>query len=440
MSGSGMTSWKGGRGGLSGARIPAITLGVTVLAVAAGAFFFSTSGCKGTPEDARAGAATTAATEGLDRSIRVLLLDKIGACEIAAPEAFEVIDPATGNVLLRSDPQIPLKVRFEGSQIVLLPLDRRFDAAAIELVSTGARPLQIGMPKGPVEVAGTLRFVQQGPSTGGVVNVLDMETYLLGVLPPEMPASFHEQAMRAQVIAARTYAWYNKLSRPATSDWDVKATESSQMYIGLPRRMKPEAERAVKETAGLVCTWDSPDGERIFCTYYSSTCGGSTQDAGPVKNDASIPPLAGGVPCDWCKDSPSYRWDPVRLEKRFITMRLREKYSLFRSLGLIDSISIAQSTPEGRPVRFLLKDEVGRTAELEAENFRLAVNPDGRTLKSTWFTPVVERQHIVFTEGRGFGHGMGLCQYGADGLARAGRNAVEILTYYYPGSRVTRAY
>jgi stage II sporulation protein D len=247
--------------------------------------------------------------------------------------------------------------------------------------------------------------------------------------------------LRAQAIAARTYAWYEKQTMGHSRNWDVKATESSQMYIGTSREGKAvEAESAVHDTQGLVCTWDSPEGERIFCTYYSSTCGGSTQNAAPVKNVPAIPPLMGGVACEFCRESPHYRWDPIRITKKRITQRLGDKYPKFKALGPIESMEVVECTPTGRPVRFSFKGESGRSLELEAENFRLAYDSNGREIPSTFFEPVVTPDAVVLENGRGWGHGLGLCQYGADGLAHTGQHAADILKFYYPGSHLTRAY
>ena len=94
-------------------------------------------------------------------------------------------------------------------------------------------------------------------------------------------------------------------------------------------------------------------------------------------------------------------------------------------------------------LRFFTEEErriEGLIVELEAEIFRLSVDPTGRIVRSTFFVPVVEQDAVVLTGGRGFGHGMGLCQYGAAALADAGWQASRILRFYYPGSQLTRAY
>jgi len=92
----------------------------------------------------------------------------------------------------------------------------------------------------------------------------------------------------------------------------------------------------------------------------------------------------------------------------------------------------------GRPVLLAVADANGRKIYLKAEDFRLAVGPD--RLKSTWCHIVDAGREVRFVDGRGYGHGVGMCQYGADGMARAGKNAVQILLYYYPGAHLERAY
>jgi SpoIID/LytB domain protein len=309
------------------------------------------------------------ATASHQPPVRVLLLDQVRQASVAIDQPFRMIDVQDGSELLDSGPLDHLSIRFTSDSIRLVELNRDIRVHAIDLVPAAAARFRVMTSKGPRYYGGSLRLMSQSGSQGSVINVVDMETYLLGVVPAEAPGGFHEQTMRTQAIIARTYAWYGALTSGAARDWDVLATEGSQMYVGLPLRIGA-AERAVYDTRGIVCTWNSPQGERVFCTYYSSTCGGCTQDAGPVKNETSIPPLAGGIRCEHCRSSPFYQWEPVRLEKSIITQRLRDKYPAFRNLGRIETMEKIEATPEGRPVRFALGDADGRKIELEAENFR----------------------------------------------------------------------
>jgi stage II sporulation protein D len=334
-----------------------------------------------------------------------------------------------------------LRVDFSAGSIAMPELGRSFDVQAVEIVPAGPNPISMNVDGEWPDFAGSFCVYRQSDRKGAVVNTLDVEEYLISVVAAETPATFHAEAFRAQAVASRTYAWYQKRTAPAGRRWDLMATEGSQVYSGLPsREARRLAAAGVESTSGVVCTWDSLQGERIFCTYFSSTCGGHTQAAGPVKSEQTIPPLAGNVQCGYCTHSPSFTWGPTRFTKKTVTDRLRLKYPRFQELGQIEEIKVIDTTPHGRPVRLRLADSRGRGIELEAENFRLTVDPTGRILRSTCFKVQNEAARFVFSDGKGFGHGLGMCQYGADGMARAGGNATYILRHYYPHSRLKRAY
>ncbi len=97
-------------------------------------------------------------------------------------------------------------------------------------------------------------------------------------------------------------------------------------------------------------------------------------------------------------------------------------------------------TPEGRATRIEVTSNTGQSVVLRAEDFRLAVDPTGRIIRSTWFELSSDADSFIFADGHGFGHGLGMCQWGANGLAKLGRSAAEILAYYYPGSHLALAY
>lgn len=391
--------------------------------------------------DARSETQAGGGVADIDRAIRILLLDDLSAIHVRVKKPFDLVDVSTGNPLAQSRSVRNLHIVFEDEHIGFAPLGWACESQAVDLVTQDKATVEIELNGVPRHFHGLVRFLRRSPGKGAIINVLDIEDYLVGVVAAEMPLTFHQEALRAQAIVARTYAWFQKQTTGQNRDWDMWGTERSQVYTGVEFNDDMSlAAQAVRDTQGLVCTWASRQGQRMFCTYYSSTCGGSTQAVGPVKNEPVIPPLRGDVVCDYCRSSAAYRWGPVRLDKSLITERLLSRYPAFSTIGPITKLQIVDATPTGRPVRLALVDEENQSVELEAENFRLAVDPTGRLLKSTWFTPVVEEGTIVFTDGRGFGHGMGLCQCGADGLARTGKDADEILRYYYPTSQLSRAY
>ena len=289
--------------------------------------------------------------------------------------------------------------------------------------------------------AGRLSFVARPGGALLTITTVDLETYVAGVLTRELYPDFHREAYRAQAVAARTYAMV-QMSHHAGRDYDVTATEASQVYGGLAEgRAAHRAIEAVHHTRGIVATWSSPSGERIFCTYYSSACGGRGQGVADCKPEPSIPPLAGGVRCDYCRIAKGevYRWGPVRISKDDLGASLAARYPrVAESLGRIRTVEAVGRTRSGRLARIRLTGTTGRRHEMVAEDFRLTFGH--RTMRSTDCRLQDAGDCIVLSQGRGFGHGMGLCQWGMQGQALAGRQAAQILRFYYPGMHLTRAY
>lgn len=276
-----------------------------------------------------------------------------------------------------------------------------------------------------------------------VINVLDIESYLRGVLQAELPNWFHPETYRVQAIISRTYALYQRHLNGNSRPWDVTATTSSQVYHGIDGE-GTKANEAVDATMGLVCAWDSPQGRKIFCTYFSSTCGGMNQDVVNVKGGQSIPPLSGGIPCEYCKRSNWFKWLKVRLTKERITRDVKPwlvkgGWTGADKLEQIEDIKIISRTKDGRAIRLRLIDRDGRAVDMRAEDFRLLID-EGRLIKSTFFEITTDKDAISFINGRGYGHGIGLCQHGAEGMARRGIKAGKILQHYYPGVVLVKAY
>ena len=259
----------------------------------------------------------------------------------------------------------------------------------------------------------------------------------MNVVAAELHRGFDAEALQAQAVAARTFAWHEKLTAKPTQFWDLASTEAAQVYRGIEAaRDFPESAEAVRDTAGLVLTWDGIDTPQIIKTYYSSTCGGSTQ---PI-SEKPIPPLAGNVACDFCKDSPHYHWKPFTVSLSEATERLRARYQRFNDFGAIQRVETETTTEAGRLVTLRFFDASGDSITLPAETFRLIMDPSGRSFRSTFCEMKQDGEQLTFVEGRGFGHGIGMCQYGANGLAKSGKKAAQILRFYYPESTLTRAY
>jgi len=286
------------------------------------------------------------------------------------------------------------------------------------------------------------------PAAGAfdLINRTTLERYLPGVLASELYHHWAPAAFEAQAVAARSYALWTLLRRERY-DFDVEATQASQVYRG-----RTELDRAVNATLatrGVVLTHD----HELVRGYYSSCCGGITQDAAEVFPQASdMPPLRGVVTGDWCDASPRFVWGPVERDRDALSARLRAwgaaRGRPIARLGRITRITVAAANGAGRPTRYAVADDRGGAFELDAEAMRLACNYAGSTapplpsehrLHSAFVDAVVDGPAVRF-EGRGFGHGVGLCQWGAQGQAMADHNATQILATYYAGAALRQVY
>ncbi|NLX14415.1 MAG: SpoIID/LytB domain-containing protein [Phycisphaerales bacterium] len=400
--------------------------------------------CHATASSSRKAADQRSAQGGrpLDFNIRVLLMERLADVHFRITGPYEVVWDSDSLLIEAGSDPVELVAVYESRQVRIPQLDRVPPNAVLHLRADWPGGIGVRWSDGSWRrYRGQMTLLSGDDGHGRLINVVDIETYLSSVVASELHRGFHPEAFRAQAIAARTYAWYQKQTTTPAALWDLRATQSSQVYLGVDREeLVPEAVEAVLQTRGVVCTWASPRGQRIFCAYYGSTCGGCTQAGGSVGNEPTIPPLAGGVVCEYCRESANYRWAPVRIGKDAITERLRSVYPRFETIGPIESLEGVDTSPCGRPKRIALRDGEGRTIELSAENFRMALNPAGMLIKSSWFEPLIDVTSITLANGRGFGHGMGLCQYGADGLARAGASAGRIIRHYYPTTSLIRAY
>jgi len=252
------------------------------------------------------------------------------------------------------------------------------------------------------------------------INELPLEEYVKGVVPSEMNANWHPEALKAQALAARTYALF-KVRQNGKKDFDVVASTKDQVYKGRAGADGP-AGRAVDETRGQVLVFQNEPIQAVFF----STAAGPTEDAMNVWS-LDLPYLK-GVECPFDMNSPYFQWR-TDVWLPLLEQRLREEGF---PVGVIASLSPADYTRAGRvsTVRILHSDGELR---VKGEDLRRVV---GYTvLASTQFDFDVVGLQVQFT-GRGAGHGVGLCQWGAKELAEKGYSAEAIVRYYYPGAEI----
>jgi stage II sporulation protein D len=308
-------------------------------------------------------------------------------------------------------------------------------------------------PRGLVRVGGrtyrgVVEFVRD---TGGltVVNRLLLESYLAGVVSAEMgrrtQAEF--EALKAQAIVSRTYALRN-LRRRASLGFDLHAGVADQVYGGSASET-PEGLEAVGLTRGQALTFT---GSPIDAFYYS-TCGGQTADGVEAFRAASRPYLRSFPDVDehgqaYCRISPRYRW---REEWSGDGLRSTLRRTLPATLGVgadraseVRDVWVAQRTGSGRVGRLGITLP-GDHLMVDGRMVRQVLRPaSGDLLRSATFTLSASRSGREITrllaEGSGAGHGVGMCQWGAVGRARAGQEYQHILAAYYPGAVLQRLY
>lgn len=277
---------------------------------------------------------------------------------------------------------------------------------------------------------------------------LSMEDYLPGVLQAELYNSWPLETFKAQAIAARTYTYFEMgLNKGKT--YDLEGTIASQAYAGAGAHSR--AVDAVNQTQGVVLMWQ----EKVLPAFYSSACGGVNQfaglvlphgtNAGPVNSVREI--------CTWCKGSKYYRWGPIKRDRLMLSMRIaawgKASSEPVAMLTTLERVQISGRTPAGRPTQFTLSDASGKSYPISAESFRFACNFDAQSLtnvdaamnlRSSHCRVTILGNEVLFEQGRGFGHGVGLCQWGAQGLGQQGYNAQSILAFYYPGAVLKKLY
>ena len=352
-------------------------------------------------------------------------------------------------------------------------------------VTRGADALQTPNPvtltssTGIVTIAGrsyrgTALVTVNGGGTLAGVNVLPMEQYLYGVVPAELSPVIwpQKEAIKAQAVAARTYA-LSGLGKRGADGYDLLATTADQVYGGLAfeREMSNEA---VDETAGMVATYEG----KLISALYSSTSGGHTADNEESFNSSAVPYLrgvpdaergnalehvptlevfrahgnarslrgvhAGQFETDWAS---RHRWT---FEWTAAQMAQVASAHAGQDVGAVHAVNVLERGPSGRALRLEFVTDAGNFyATRDAIRAALKYFPTPNTmsnLPSTLFfiEPMLDARtnevegFRVF--GGGFGHGVGLSQTGAVGMAEKGHSFEEILKHYYRGIELTQWY
>lgn len=356
-------------------------------------------------------------------TLRVAVYRKAGLLFVSATRKFTVTDLASGKSVTSNKAYRQWKFRkVEGGiETNLWGIHR------------GPIRLETSNPNGLILVGTELYrgVVDIIRDTRGVaaVNIVNVEEYLYGVLPKEVPEGWPPEALKAQAIASRGYALYRKLNNRGLY-YDLDSTVLSQVYGGV-KVEDPRTNTAVDETRGMVLTFEG----QIIQSLFHAASGGHTE---PVENvwgdngDRPIPYL-GGVWDPFDADGGSIQWSRT-LNLDTIRQRLNRSGI---PLGKIKSVEVVERNDETDRVLLLkINHNSGSPSYLSGNSFRMALGPT-YNVKSTIFR-IEFHNGALKLSGSGFGHGVGLPQESARAMASQGYDYLQILSYFYPGVKFKR--
>ena len=348
--------------------------------------------------------------------LKVLLRRGSNGLKLSAHSGLRLVDPATSRELIRFTPPERAQLLAAGSRLVAG--GRKLDVREAMLA-----PID---PDEQLSVGGTRYrgqiFIKANGESLLLVNEVSLDQYLYGVLPSEIGASWPRESLKAQAVAARTYALF-RASQVESTLYDLDDSTRSQVYLGTSKE-EASTNAAVDSTSGLVLAYDGKPAE----TFFHANCGGHTADVATVWGGQSA--YLRGVEDSFCEEGKHYLWR-TELDHEVVLKRLNAAGFSVRDF---DSVETDERDRSGRCTTVVLKGSEP-LLKLKATAFRTALGAD--VLRSTNFKALRHGETHVF-EGRGWGHGIGLCQEGAKGMATAGYSWRDILNFYFPGTKVRR--
>jgi stage II sporulation protein D len=345
-------------------------------------------------------------------TIRVAIAVKRTSVRLQAPEAFELSGfPWSTPTVRKSD----------GSyRQVELTAERLYSGKAY-IKPSGDGSIQVDGRgyKGSIEV------VDEGKGLLTVINELPLEDYVMGVLAGEIPGNGPAEALKAQAIAARTFALLNRVqARQKKDPYDLENTALFQMYQGMDR-VTDTIRQAVLSTRSEILTY----GNKPIAAFFHSNCGGRTADSSTVWSQAH--PYLRSVPCSFGNHGNHFQWSADVL----VSDLVRKLRSAGLKVSDIAGLTVLSRDEGERVLKVAIRDSDGMNKEMKGSSFRMAIGPD--VIRSTRFEARVDNSRVHFT-GKGWGHGVGLCQEGAFGMAQKGYSAFDILRHYYRGIMVEK--
>ncbi|MDR3667388.1 MAG: SpoIID/LytB domain-containing protein [Ignavibacteriaceae bacterium] len=367
--------------------------------------------------------------------IRVLLDEKLNSFNYTVDNT--VVLKNESKIMSTIDNGNILHFSADGNNVKLLYDDKTYSAKFFQVLPENSVSIKVidKYYKGAFRIASRNNKIQ-------VINTLSLEEYIKGVVPMEMPVgkgTENFEALKAFSICVRTYA-IKKLN--SNNNYDIYNDTRDQVYGG-ENSEQIISNKAVEETRGLILTYNNTPAS----TFYHSTCGGYTEDGSNVFQVTNAPYLQsikdGEEPL--CSISPKFQWTETYPELEFVN-RLRIAGLVTGPEWKLASISINSRFNSGRvnEMQITLKCDSlqDKIVKIYGNNIRkiIRTSDNSAILNSSFFDLNVDNKNNVVLSGKGNGHGVGLCQWGAINLSRQGKDFVYILSHYYPGTKILRYY
>lgn len=355
---------------------------------------------------------------GQAKHIRVAIIQDAQSIDLYIKGFYKIIDPIGDKVVSRG-------------KYLICTVSTYKDGISIGSLKCPAEKLLIAVDDPEAikingrKYRGNIQFIKKDNSALLAVNFIELEDYIKGILFHEVSHYWPHEALMAQAVACRTYAVYQK-NQNASKDYDVTSDIYSQVYGGKTSE-RHRTNKAVEDTAGEVLTYHN----KIFPAYFHSTCAGHTEDAYLLWG-VDIAPLK-GVACGYCIESSHYKWLQALSLSSIKQSMIKAGY---KECGDIINIVIENKDVSGRGNDLIVKNG-NQDIKIDSKDLRAILGAN--ILKSTNFIVTIADKNAIF-EGLGWGHGVGMCQWGAYSMAKEGFDYKQILEYYYPGSQIINYY
>ncbi|MDD5432783.1 MAG: SpoIID/LytB domain-containing protein [Candidatus Omnitrophica bacterium] len=345
--------------------------------------------------------------------VRVAIAQDISALRIKIEGFYEVINPKTNKVLYRGRHLNSTATVYKGG-ILLANVRPKSDRLFIrtydpdEIIINGRR------------FRGDIELIKAPDAHLLAINHIGLESYVKGILFHEVSHYWPVEVLKTQAIVCRSYALY-QCQENKNKDFDVTNDTYSQVYGGLTSE-RLRTSKAVDETKGMVLFFNG----KILPAFFHATCGGFTENVSALWNLQNS--ALSGVKCDFCKESPHFNWHCCLSAKEIEEKLLKAGIKI---QGIKDILVVSRNN-SGRVVNLKV---TGSEKEMDilAKDFRNIIGSN--IIKSTNFNVTSVKGDFIF-EGLGWGHGVGLCQWGAYFMAKQGSKFEEILKFYYPGAEI----